>query len=291
MRIENDLLGDAGEDAFASICSSSGMIVSRTSRDKFGWDFILQTDLDCDGQLPADSTGLPFECKVQVKATNNQERNWQINLKNLKRMCFVPTPSFICVLEFKNEREPQEVFLIHIDEAIIVSVLKRLRTLDNQVEASELHRHTLTIRYNEEHRLERPAHQSIKSALLNAAPDGMGAYAKWKSAIIESAGFEQGVGEVKLTVLGDTNVLEEMHNLVLGQQESIEFREFVYKEKRFNIISSRPRLEADSGRMKVVPSQESINATLHFTSKRRLVPLQIKAQVFPSPLNSLMGNN
>jgi len=78
-------LGPTGEDFFSTLCSSVGLVANPSIKDKFGWDFIVQTDLPSSTEAPSDSDGLPFECKVQVKSTNERRGKWQIKVSNMKR--------------------------------------------------------------------------------------------------------------------------------------------------------------------------------------------------------------
>jgi hypothetical protein len=88
-------IGNMGERHFSAWCSSCGLSANRSEEDKNGWDFVLETpgveQIGGDGQIDEP----PFECKVQIKSTDKQDRHEDIVLDKLWRLVVYPYPAFI----------------------------------------------------------------------------------------------------------------------------------------------------------------------------------------------------
>ena len=95
----NDI-GKMGEKIFSYWCSTAGLVVNKATEDETGWDFHVEFPFTSnpDFPLPLDMQKSPIECKIQVKATNTQNKSVQITLSVLHRLVKSPLPAFIAFI-------------------------------------------------------------------------------------------------------------------------------------------------------------------------------------------------
>jgi hypothetical protein len=66
--IGSDPLGAKGENRFQEICEDAGLICNKATRDRAGWDFIVEFQFDNgDKGSSLDSRTVPLSCHVQGK--------------------------------------------------------------------------------------------------------------------------------------------------------------------------------------------------------------------------------
>lgn len=99
-------LGQMGENSVQLWCSQVGLTANGSRIDKTGWDFVIEFPFQ-NFIGPARVHEAAIECKVQVKATDNRDRKWQIKLSNLRRLITAPMPAFILILEFDGKKAAQ----------------------------------------------------------------------------------------------------------------------------------------------------------------------------------------
>ena len=87
-------LGQLGENTFAMWCAQVGLSANPSAIDKTGWDYYVEFPISQNistNELHKSA----FECKVQVKATDKQDRKLSITVSNLRRLATAQMPSFI----------------------------------------------------------------------------------------------------------------------------------------------------------------------------------------------------
>jgi hypothetical protein len=112
-----------------------------------GWDSLLVLPKDVADAAPTSPLDLEppeLTCLVQVKATRNASKSIGVKLSNWKHVATSPLPAFFFVLEVDAAGKPNRAFLVHVGEAWIASVLKRLREAGPS-KRNELHRYSLTL--------------------------------------------------------------------------------------------------------------------------------------------------
>ena len=92
-------LGLMGESTFSLWCAEVGLIPNGSQIDKTGWDFFVEFPFDSD-LSPKKIHKPAFECKVQVKATDKNDRKLSITLSNLRRLITAQMPAFFVFIEF-----------------------------------------------------------------------------------------------------------------------------------------------------------------------------------------------
>ncbi|NNN70908.1 hypothetical protein [Vibrio sp. 3-2(1)] len=115
-------LGKLGETDFVRWCTQTGLITnSSNEEDVAGWDYLVEFPTTHSSNIPNDRAALPFECKVQVKATQRKDKRLGIKLSVLQRLVNYNYPAFILFLEYTNQAQPaiENAYLVHIDDKLI----------------------------------------------------------------------------------------------------------------------------------------------------------------------------
>ena len=280
-------LGAMGEDTFSFLCNSIGLIANGSKIDKTGWDFFVEFPENQKNQIPADMEPAPLECRIQVKSTDKKERKVQINLKNMNRLVKAPMPSFICLIEFHGQNDPQAIYLTHIDKSLIERTLKRLRDLSEK-NITDFNRRKLTINFSKKDKVKDISGEALKAAIEKHIPDGLSSYIKEKDKIIQSVGFESGWAQINFDVI-DENPIEKMVDLTLGIVDEVKVSNFIGRSSRFNILSQIPFFEHKSGRIELPNLKPDKKCSIKFKESKYGPGYSFKAKLYTSPLNKLVS--
>ncbi len=170
-------LGNLGEGYFNKLCNGIGLICNDSqSHDAAGWDFIVSFPHHPNAEVLADNAPPLIECKVQVKATDGLSKKVQITLSNLMKLCTSHLPAFIFFAEFNGHEDPDDVYLVHVDEILIKKTLKRARQNGVSKNRKKLNNTKVLISYNESHKLITKNGRALKAAIENHIPNGMEKY-------------------------------------------------------------------------------------------------------------------
>lgn len=274
-------LGKAGESKFVSWCSDVGITINKAEEDKHGWDFLLE--------LPVNrTTGAAFDlhksnmiCKVQVKATEGKKLSRSVELSNLHALATDPLPVFYLFLHFNNDATPVAAYLLYLDEGLIKRILKLAREHISAGEGERLHKKSLTLNYDETHRLSEPS----GLGLLKYIEENY--YKRWerllgeKQATLNSAGFEDGNGAIYFTIKG----AEQRENLILGSlgyANRVAVSDFSLWNKRFGIKDPKP-VAAMTNAVMTMTRSDFIQTRVMITSSTAET-LVLPAKVYFSPL-------
>lgn len=230
-------IGAMGELNFNLWCSQIDLVANGSKIDKTGWDFFVEFPRLSNEFIPLDMQPAPIECKVQVKATDKQNKKCQIKVSNLQRLVKTQMPSFFCFIEYDGKNSPQSAYLVHVGKELIEKTLKRIRKLDVDGEADKLNKRTISIRYSEENKLDELTGECLKAKIESYIPDGIDEYSKQKKILLKNLGFEDGAGIAIFTV-SEENSLEKMIDLNLGIRDRLNISKFELYNKRFGIFSN-----------------------------------------------------
>lgn len=266
-------LGRMGETYFNNLCATVGLTCNgSSSEDNTGWDFIVEYPHEYDDVVLADKKPAPKEFKIQIKATDKKKRKLPILLSNLMRLCNTPLPSFILFLEYDNESQPVNVFLVHINKEIIFNVLKSARENSTSKARKNFNKKTLTIKYDESNKLSCLTGNSFIKAINSYIPKGMNEYVKEKQHQLKTLGYEKSWGQMKFKAssLGTEN---DLVSASLGWIDRIKVTDVMTFDARFEILSEDEELRSPeafiSFQVKESTDQGYISFT-HLESKRRL---------------------
>ena len=126
--LNSDSLGEKGERRFAELCADADLICNQSSRDRMGWDFIVEFPFPNrhDGR-PLDSRPQPPECRAQVKTVWEGQKYIKMRLSCADRLAKYLYPTCIFVLTCKNDLTFEGIYGIHISDDVLSSILKKIR--------------------------------------------------------------------------------------------------------------------------------------------------------------------
>lgn len=250
-------IGKMGESHFENLCNQVDITANQSNPDRYGWDYLLEFPKDENSQLSLDMQDLPIECKVQVKASDTNSGKCQIKLSAIERLVKSSNPAFIYFVNYNNQYNPKEAFLLHIDENIIEQVLQRIRKNEASKTKKSLNQIRITIKYNESHRLMSIKGSMLKKEIEKYIPNGMKSYIEDKSKTIQAIGYDKHPMTLKMTILKEH--LEDFANASLGlKDEEIPIKINDMFMNRFNIAIPFPYSLAgkENITMRVKPSKQ-----------------------------------
>ncbi len=242
-------LGALGELAFASWCAQVGLIANGSKIDKTGWDFFVEFPIS-QNLTPNELHKSAINSKIQVKASDKQDRKWQITLSNLRQMATAQIPTFYVFLEFDNKNDVQKAFIVHMDNDLVYKVLKKIHQIEQSVKENNLNNRKMTLHYDESHELKLLNGENLKESLLAYIGEDYSKYIKQKSQFLETCGFEDGYGIIQFSLNGEESI-KKIIDVSLGLEEELDIENLVSIEQRFGIPSKKPELELQNAKLKL----------------------------------------
>ncbi len=198
-------LGLMGESTFSLWCADAGLIPNGSQIDKTGWDFFVEfpfssTNESLEIHKPA------MECKVQVKATDKNERKLQITLSNLRRLITAQMPAFFVFIEFDQLSTAQRAFIVHVDNDLISKVLNKLHSIDQSDKENKFNNRRMTIHYDDSHIMSETNGACLKEILQGHIGDDLSNYVAKKKSFLETTGFEDGFLQLTFTTEGEEDL-------------------------------------------------------------------------------------
>jgi len=281
-------LGLLGESVFSQWCASAGLTANGSSVDKTGWDFFVEFDFHSKTN-PHFSTvhEAAFECKVQVKATDKQARKLAIKLSNLKRLVTAPMPAFFVFIEFDGGESAQRAFLVHVDEALSFSILRRLHEEEEKGEAHLFNKKTMTINYGSNHLLASTSGEALRSAMRAHMGPSMSDYVAKKNAYLDAAGFENGFAQVTISAEGAENITK-LVNMSLGLEKDADISSMVGFKQRFGRKSLIPFVDEENVKLGMPGLKPSLEGSLRCRTDKLGPSLVFPAKVYVSPFNAMV---
>lgn len=229
-----DELGEKGQTKFQDLCTDVGLIVNGSSRDRAGWDFIVQLPADAEPNASLDKRAPLWTTYVQVKAAWRGKRaRIRLSLSAAELLAKQLEPAFIAALTFnRNDLEDYDVYLIELSDENLATILKALRKAerDGARAINEVHIH-LSLKAAD--RLSAPSGAAIKERLGQAhRAAGAKPYAVKKAGQLQSIGYDEGRlrGSISFHDVDVPNLLD----VLLGARScTVSFSDMV--ERRFGI--------------------------------------------------------
>lgn len=281
-------LGRMGENTFSLLCSAAGLVANPVQVDETGWDFLVEFD-PSPQSLPLDMQEGPVQAKVQVKATENRTNGVQISLSNLHRLAKDPLPTFICMMVFHGMDDVQEIFLLHVDKALIGKILKTIRKHEANGYV-KIHKRSMLVRFPPSTKLEAASGFHLAEVITGYVGEGIGTYTERKLAVLKDIGYEG--GRYGLHCNFDSESFKRLIDAYLGHDVTIDVSKVSHYTKRFGIELPESK-EAESGKLRITPkplervvvrfSENKLSHSYAFICKMYVVPLsarnELKARV------------
>lgn len=279
-------LGLMGESTFSLWCAEVGLIPNGSQIDKTGWDFFVEFPFDSD--LSPQRIHKPaFECKVQVKATDKNDRKLPITLSNLRRLITAQMPAFFVFIEFDKKEVAQRTYVVHVDNELISRVLKRLHEIEHSGNNNSFNKRKMTIHYDDSNLLEMPNGVSLKNCLLSYIGNDASEYIANKKSHLESTGYEEGFAQITFTTEGEEN-LKALIDVSLGIKDEVDIQKFRGIDNRFGILSKSPSFDSDGGKLAMPNLKPTAEGKIRFREDRLSSGLSFECKFYNSPFNKML---
>jgi len=279
-------LGLMGESTFSLWCAEVGLIPNGSQIDKTGWDFFVEFPFDSD-LSPKRIHKPAFECKVQVKATDKNDRKLSITLSNLRRLITAQMPAFFVFIEFDKKEIAQRTYVVHVDNELISKVLKRLHEIEHSEKDNVFNKRTMTIHYDDSNLLQMSNGNSLKNCFLGYIGDDASEYIASKKSHLESTGYEDGFAQMTFTTEGEEN-LKSLIDVSLGIKDEVEIAKFRGVDTRFGILTSNPSFDSDGGKLAMPNLKPTAEGKIRFKEDRLSAGLSFESKFYISPFNQMV---
>lgn len=231
--LSSDELGEKGESRFRELCADASLICNQSTRDRTGWDFIVEFEPSENSGASLDVREVPLSCHVQVKTVGAETRSFKVRLNMAERLAKEVKPAFFYVLKVDDRLNFVEAYLIHVTEDRLATILKRLRKHTAQNPTGLLLNKVFlhfTPRESEKIRL---TGASLREALILSCGAGMHQYSDNKRSQLNRLGF--GEKSYRGRVRFNVKSARELGDIYLGIKKNVPVTKFEVSETRFNI--------------------------------------------------------
>lgn len=254
-------LGEKGEHRFAELCSD--LTVNRVTRDRAGFDYIVDFRLPADGKN-LDSRPAPISARVQVKTHWADRDEIRLRLSAAEQLIKHPGPSFICALAVDADEDLSfaRMHLIHCQGEIVERVLKRLR----QAEADGKMPNTiwLTVKPSDFGPALAVRPSELKRGLKEACTADALAYLTAKDRELKTVGFGPQSKQIKVSFTGRT---DDVIDAFLGLRP-LDVTDVEESQTRFGITLPLNTLSPGPAQMKIDPPAERWDVSVRVGSQR-----------------------
>jgi hypothetical protein len=231
-RISSDDLGEKGESKFRELCADSGLICNPSTRDRAGWDFIVQFRFDTISEKSTlDKRPVPLSCYFQIKTIFSTKNKIRLRLSTAERFAKELVPSLIYVLRVNSDLTFLDSYLIHIANNNLSVILKRLRK-EHAKGTTNISNLTIEYDINKSGTPIDITGESLKKVVQECCGQDMEKYVLNKTRDLKNLGFEnisyQGSMSLK------TKGYKELVDVFLGKKKTKVLNMKMY-ESRFGI--------------------------------------------------------
>lgn len=287
-------LGKLGETDFVRWSTQAGLITnSSNEEDVAGWDYLVEFPIEHCESVPKDRIELPLECKVQVKATQRQDKRLGIKLSVLQRLISYSYPAFILFLEYNNDTSPtiENAYLIHIDEKIIKRTLKKIRENDLLDKPKELHKLKISISYNTNDQFKHLNGDTLKLLIKKHSGKSIETYQNEKQSLRKNLGYEDGGIIMTCTFNKDKFNKQHFIDMSLGLRESVEVDKVIVKDERFNIKNDKFIMsELESSRL-TIQNENAKDCKIRIKTSKYSPAIIFDAELISLSINPILNNN
>lgn len=220
-KMRSDNIGHIGESEFKRICLAGNMTPNKSDIDRTGWDFTIEFPFDADVSL-AIFHEAPIDCKVQVKATENQNKTGDyFAVDSLRRLITSKDACFIVFIKIDESSIAKKLYLIHVDEEFskiyLPKVYKRKRAGNNS---------KIYVSFESRVEVEKPHSSSLYKKLKEFIGGNIGEYVAKKQNYLKDIGINEERNSRRLTF----NPKSEKRFYVPIGEKSVSYGELVSQE-------------------------------------------------------------
>lgn len=276
-----------GESIFAQWCAAQGIKANSSKVDKTGWDFLIEFGFQPLSQSDPSMIHVgAYECKVQVKSTDSQERQCSVKLSNLRRMVTAGMPCFFLFIEFDGLENAQRAYLRHVDEELCTKVLRRIHDEDLAGRGGQLHQRKMLVKYDESNRLTTASGGAMVSALQGHLLPTAEDYIARKIAHVASTGFEEGRAALTFAVAEED--MENFVDMTLGIDTQLTVSNVEGVAKRFGKRSQEAFIKEASATLQFIPFAPDFKGHIKFRTDKLGPFLSLPGKLHISGLIALL---
>jgi len=279
-------LGLMGESTFILWCADVGLIPNGSRIDRTGWDFFVEFPFSS-GLSPQEIHKSAFECKVQIKATDKNERKISVTLSNLRRLITAQMPAFFVFIEFDGSNSAQRAFVVHVDNSLITKILKRLHKIEQSDKENNLNKRTMTIHYDESNLLDELNGVHLRNRFLSHIGANVAEYIAIKKSHLESTGYEDGFAQMTFNTEGEDN-LKALIDVSLGIEKEVDISKIKGVDARFGVLSNNPLFDSDGGKLAMPDLRPEAEGKIRFREDQLSAGLSFDAKLYNSPFNVMV---
>ena len=229
-----DLAGWA-EDRFALYCSQAGVVANKSSKDRTGWDYLLEFAQSNPTTAPPDLHKPEMTARVQVKSRERGKLSASLKLDNAHRFAASPDPCFVVLAAATDGGEPVRFYVKHFWKPEIERTLKRLRQAETK--SKPIHKQTFAITFDkDDHHTD-----DLIEWMQSIASRDRQAYSVEKQKLNRELGYEEGRHVGTITFAMDD--LEAFVDHSIGLTPRINLTNIRIVDKRFGIEAKTPLFE------------------------------------------------
>lgn len=252
--LDSQAIGDRAEDAFKSLCTEGKIIANPSTRDRRGWDFVLECPFPNEVRT-SDAVARPTQitCFAQVKGSLTDSGAVPISLAHLERMSKERIPWFvqIVILATTPPHRPCASYLVHVDERVVTKVVKRL--FDSSLTGASTLEQTMDVNWGETDRIDLSG-DALLAKIRAHVPDIV-SYPELKMQWLESARAElqRLSGTISFYYRSDRAVYEALAKLAIGDLDYIPLRSFSAKGDLLKKTSKSGSVKIAGAALRVEP--------------------------------------
>ncbi|OLN27139.1 hypothetical protein DVDV_2268 [Desulfovibrio sp. DV] len=281
-------IGSMGESAFSLLCAEVGLVANKSNVDRTGWDYFVEFPYDDVGNIPLDMQKAALECKVQVKSTDKITYKYPLKVSNMRRLATALSPSFVIIIGFNGKGSVDEAYLIHFDDDIIASVLKKIRFLEQVKKRKSLNRATMTVYYDDTMKLAEISGQCLRDKMVSYIGADIGVYVKNKQKTLKTVGFEEGSGVIHFS-FAERESFEKMIDASLGISSEVDVASCQIFNSRFGIKSSEPTVDLEAAKLVISSVSPFAEGVVSFSTKIGSISAIFPCEVYVSPLAGIIA--
>jgi len=278
-------LGELGENTLRVWASQEGATLNKANVDRSGWDFILEFPVDnIDARSEPDKRDEAYQCLIQVKSTDSLKSFPSIKLSNWKRLVETPLPAFFVILHFDGEDTCQSAFLVHVWKSEIARVLKCARDLGVKGKGSELHKHSLRLKWDSGDQLSDVTGYALLTKIKEIVGPFPSEYSEKKLSLRKSVGYEDINAQVRARIIIPPEYRgrhpdELLVDLILGLVPEVRLAGGEIQDVRFG-ISSKSSKPIDPGVILKISGKPVTSGTLRLRNRARTREVSLPVEVF-----------
>ncbi len=276
--LNSDKLGKKGEARFVEVCTDADLVCNQAQYDRTGWDFIVEFPFSAPSASgpTLETRATPLSCHVQVKTLQEHNDKFKMRLSSAEHLAKELKPTFVYVLKVNSDLQFTGACLVHLLDAPLGKILKRLRKEDIAGNVAP-NRKTITMSAARDGVCLAPTGEALRKAILAACGADVSAYATKKNEQLRTLGFEGRPYGLKLVL--ELHEMEDVVDAFLGLKQDVPAKDLESEETRFGLRKRIPDLSDESATISIQPSPFD-GCTITVRSDPLSPPAVFKGEIF-----------